>query len=151
MHINASINYFDILGIAKKTYGKLLTPLCRAYDLTRNELDVLLFLHNNPQYDRAADIVAHRGMAKSHVSLSVTSLEERGFLLRRFDDADRRIAHLSLTEQGLGIAREARQVQTQYFSGLYEGISPEEFQLWRRITEKVCENIRNFDKTLTSD
>lgn len=151
MHINASINYFDILGIAKKTYGKLLTPLCRAYDLTRNELDVLLFLHNNPQYDRAADIVAHRGMAKSHVSLSVTSLEERGFLLRRFDDADRRIAHLSLTEQGLGIAREARQVQTQYFSGLYEGISPEEFQLWGRITEKVCENIRNFDKTLTSD
>lgn len=151
MHINASINYFDILGIAKKTYGKLLTPLCRAYDLTRNELDVLLFLHNNPQYDRAADIVAHRGIAKSHVSLSVTSLEERGFLLRRFDDADRRIAHLSLTEQGLGIAREARQVQTQYFSGLYEGISPEEFQLWGRITEKVCENIRNFDKTLTSD
>lgn len=151
MHINASINYFDILGIAKKTYGKLLTPLCRAYDLTRNELDVLLFLHNNPQYDRAADIVAHRGMAKSHVSLSVTSLEERGFLLRRFDDTDRRIAHLSLTEQGLGIAREARQVQTQYFSGLYEGISPEEFQLWGRITEKVCENIRNFDKTLTSD
>ena len=151
MHINASINYFDILGIAKKTYGKLLTPLCRAYDLTRNELDVLLFLHNNPQYDRAADIVAHRGMAKSHVSLSVTSLEERGFLLRRFDDADRRIAHLSLTEQGLGIAREARQVQTQYFSGLYEGISPEEFQLWGRITEKVCENIRNFDKTLSSD
>lgn len=151
MQLNASINYFDIMGMAKKSYGKLLAPVCDAFGLTRNELDVLLFLHNNPGFDRAADIVAHRGMAKSHVSLSVTNLEERGFLLRRFDENDRRMAHLILTEQGRTAAGKARKVQEAFFASLYREVSEEEFALWGKITEKVCENIRNLDKTLTID
>ena len=146
-----NINYFDIMGMARKSYGKLLTPICRTYELTRNELDVLLFLHNNPGYDRAADVVAHRGMAKSHVSLSVSSLEKRKLLIRNFDASDRRTAHLVLTEQGSAIAAEARKAQQTYFTDLYQGITKEEFALWCQITEKVCQNIRNLDKTLTID
>jgi len=149
MQTTATIDYFDIMGMAKKSYAKLLAPLCKEFDLTRNELDVLLFLHNNPQFDRAADIVSRRGIAKSHVSLSVTNLEGRGHLLRRFDENDRRTAHLELTESGRAIAQEAREVQTRFFSELYREINPEEFALWGRITKKVCENIRNLDKTLT--
>ena len=151
MHIRASIDYFDIMGMAKKSYGKLMAPLCREHDLTRNELDVLLFLHNNPQFDRAADIVSHRGIAKSHVSLSVTGLEERNLLQRRFDENDRRTVHLALTAQGTAIAAQARELQTAFFTCLYQGVSREEFALWGKITEKVCENIRNLNKTLTLD
>lgn len=150
MEFNKEINYFDIMDTARKSYGKLLSPLCREFDLTRNELDVLLFLHNNPEYDRAADIVSHRGMAKSHVSLSVASLEERGMLLRNLDDQDRRIAHLLLTEEGRRIAAQARQLQDTFFHSLYRGVSEEEFALWGEITRKVCENIRFLDKSLTS-
>ncbi len=144
-------NYFDTMLRAQKGYARLLEPICREWNLTRNELDVLLFLHNNPQFDRAADIVTHRGMAKSHVSLSVASLEERELLLRTLDDKDRRIAHLELTEQGRAIADHARQLQKTFFAGLYQGVSQEEFALWGQVTKKVCENIRNLDKTLTYD
>ena len=151
MQISANFNYFDIMGMAKKSYGKLLTPICKKWNLTRNEMDVLLFLHNNPQYDRAADIVAYRGIAKSHVSLSVSHLESRGFLVRRFDKADRRTAHLELTEQGCDIAREAREIQLSFFSALYQGVTEEEFALWGEITAKVCDNIRRLDKTLINE
>ena len=80
----AGIDYFDILGMAKKGYSKLLAPICEEYGLTRNELDVLLFLHNNPEYDRAVDIVNNRGLSKSHVSLSISGLEEKGLLKKNF-------------------------------------------------------------------
>lgn len=151
MQFNASINYFDIMGMAKKNYSRLLEPVCRSWELTRNELDVLLFLYNNPEYDRAADIVSRRGIAKSHVSLSVTNLESRGILERHFDPADRRMAHLKLTQQGREIAAEARNVQARFFSGLYEGITEEEFAFWGQITRKVCDNIEKLNKTLTND
>lgn len=151
MNTEASINYFDIMNIAKKNYSRLMTPLCRTYDLTRNELDVLLFLYNNPQYDRAADIVAHRGIAKSHVSLSVANLEERGLLIRRFEPADRRTAHLALTRLGTEITEKAREVQNKFFTAIHEGISDEEFALWGSITRKVSANIQNLDKILTSE
>lgn len=150
MRFNASFNYFDIMSAAKKSYSKLLEPICRQWELTRNELDVLLFLYNNPEFDRAADIVSRRGIAKSHVSLSVSNLESRALLNRQFDVHDRRAAHLALTEQGRQIAAQARQVQMGYFAALYQGISEEEFEVWRKITQKVCDNIENFDKTLTN-
>ena len=138
----AELNYFDTVSSASKSYARMLEPICKERKLTRNELDILLFLHNNPGYDRAADIVSRRGIAKSHVSLGVASLEEKGLLLRRFSRQDRRTAHLELTEQGRVIAAQARERQGAYLSALYRGISPEEFEIWRNIVKKVRDNIK---------
>ena len=149
MHFGAAFNYFDVMAAAKKSYSRLLEPVCESWQLTRNELDVMLFLHNNPEFDRAADIVSRRGLAKSHVSLSVTNLEKRELLVRHYDEQDRRIAHLKLTETGAGIAEKARQKQLRFFSTLYEGITEEEFLLWRSVTEKVCGNIETLEKSLS--
>lgn len=143
-------NYLDASAKAQKSYGKRLEPVCRKWELTRNELDVLLFLYNNPQLDRAADIVVCRGIAKSHVSLSVTGLERRGLLLRRFEPTDRRTAHLQLTEQGSVIAQEGRDIQLRFFSRICKGVTEAEFDVWRKITQKVCENIENLDETSTN-
>lgn len=148
MHIGADFNYFDVVAAARKNYSKLLDPICKQWNLTRNELDILLFLHNNPEYDRAADIVSRRGITKSHVSMGVASLEEKGFLKRCYDENDRRTAHLKPENQGERIAAQARDMQMQYFSALYQGISREEFEIWRKITQKVCANIEHFDSTL---
>ena len=137
--------YFDMLNRSRKLYGRMLEPVCRKWDLTQNELDVLLFLHNNPGFDRAADIVTHRGMAKSHVSLSVTELVDRGLLERQFSSADRRTAHLRLTQNGTDIAAEAREAQKKFFSLLYTGITEEEFAIWQSITRRIQANITAFD------
>lgn len=141
MEIPLTASYFDIVGQAKKSYGRYLEPLCRSWKLTRNELDVLLFLYNNPDYDRAADIVHRRGIAKSHVSLSVSALEARGLLHRRFTPEDRRTAHLVLTENGRAVAAEGRAIQEQYFSRVFDGIAPEELARWQALTERVRANI----------
>ena len=76
-------------------------PICKKWDLTRNELDVLLFLANNPEFDRAVDIVNNRGLSKSHVSLSISNLERRGVLERIDDPDDRRTVHLRLLPQSM--------------------------------------------------
>ena len=145
MNLHMEFDYFESTASVKKSYFRLLEPVCQQWNLTRNELDVMLFLYNNPEYTRAADIVSHRGIAKSHVSLGVASLEEKGLLLRRFSEQDRRTAHLELQDQGRVIAAQAREKQIQYFSALYQGISPEEFEIWRNITQKVRDNIKNLD------
>ena len=145
MNFSQTANYFDIIGQAKKSYGKWLEPLCKKWGLTRNELDVLLFLYNNPGYDRAADIVTRRGIAKSHVSLSVAHLESLGLLTRSFEPADRRTAHLKLTEPAQIIAREGRESQVAFFHRIYADVSPEELAAWQTLTEKICRNIENLD------
>lgn len=140
--------YFDILSQSQKAYSRQLEPVCKKWNLTRSEVDVLLFLYNNPQYDRAADIVTRRGMTKSHVSMSVASLADRELLERRYSPVDRRTAHLRLLEAGEQIAMEAREAQRQFFRLLYVGLSPEELELWEKITHKVFENVENLSKTV---
>lgn len=138
--------YFDFLTQSQKIYSRYLEPVCKKWELTRSEIDVLLFLYNNPQYDRAADIVSHRGMAKSHVSLSVANLTELGLLKRHFSPVDRRNAHLSLTQRAIPIAEEARHAQIQFADLLYQGISQEELQIWNGIIQRVYENISTYTK-----
>ena len=133
--------YFDIMTQSQKLYNRQLEPVCKKWELTRNELDILLFLYNNPEYDRAADIVARRGIAKSHVSMSAASLESKGLIQRQFSQTDRRTAHLRLTDPGRVIAAEGRVAQKDFFNSIYQGITEEEMLLWRKITEKVTENI----------
>lgn len=142
---NMNMDYFETMLRARKGYGRVMDPICRQWDLTRNELDVILFLYNNPEFDRASDVALRRGMAKSHVSLSVTTLEEKGLLRRRPDPVDRRTVHLELLGDAGDIARQGRQAQRAFFSKIYAGLTEEEISLWMSLMEKVSQNIAQLD------
>ena len=141
-------NYFDIMAKAQKGYARLLDPICKKWDLTRNELDVLLFLANNPEYDRAVDIVNNRGMSKSHVSLSINGLEEKGLLLRKDDPADKRTVHLKLTQKAADIIEAGRLAQKRFFSYLHQGVTQEQIDLMVEFGKKVNENIANIEEVI---
>ena len=142
---NMRMDYFETMLRARKGYSRVMDPVCEQWNLTRNEMDVILFLYNNPAYDRASDVAARRGMAKSHVSLSVSSLEEKGLLTRRIDPADRRTVHLTLMGEAEDIAIQGRDAQKIFFGKIYKGLSEEEIAAWTRIAEKVSNNIANLD------
>ena len=141
-------NYFDTMARAQKGYARLLEPICKKWNLTRNELDVILFLANNPAYDRAVDIVNHRGLSKSHVSMSINSLESRGLLLRTPDPKDRRTVHLQLTDKAREITDVGCRVQKQFMDYLHQGVTEEQLELMRLFAERVYENIQNIEEVI---
>ena len=141
-------SFFDMALRAQKSYNRLMEPVCRKWNLTHNELDVLLFLANNPQQDRAVDIVRGRGMSKGHVSMSLGSLEEHGLVTRREDAADRRTVHLALTQAAGEIVEDGRQVQRQFVARLNRGVTPEESETVWAVTQKMAENIRQLEREL---
>ena len=130
----------DLKIINQKVYRRFLEPVGEKYNLNRAELDVLLFLANNPGYDTATDIVEYRGLVKSHVSTAVAKLEERGFLTRSFQNGNRRTVHLTLTEAAAPIVEEGRRGQQEYVKILHKGISDEEMDLLKSILKKIMMN-----------
>ena len=140
------LEYFDRVSCVKKLYVRALEPVCARWELTRNEMDVLLFLYNNPQFDRAADIVTHRGIAKSHVSLAVQSLEARGYLQRETEHSDRRTVHLRLTQAAAAAADAGREVQQRFFGQLFDGLTDREAALWQAVQDKIGSNIKKMEE-----
>lgn len=140
--------YFETVLRAQKSYGRLMEPVCRKWGMTRNELDVLLFLANNPSQTRAVDIVRGRGMSKGHVSLSLRSLEARGLVTRRENGADHRAVHLALTDEAREITEDGGLAQREFICRIRDGITPEESAVMQSVTRKLEENIRRMEQEL---
>ena len=133
---------------AQKGYGRLMEPIWKKLDLNRIELDVLLFLANNPEYDRAVDIVNNRGLSKSHVSLSITNLEKRGLLTREEDPADHRTVHLKLSESSREITETGRMAQKRFFTYLHQDVTQEQVDMMVEFARRVSENIKNIEEVI---
>ena len=61
----------------KKYYTVQFEGAAAAYGLNQLEIDILLFLHNNPELCTASDICRYRALAKSNVSAAVERLRRR--------------------------------------------------------------------------
>ena len=101
------------------------------------EMDVVLFLTNNPGCDTARDVTELRGLAKSQVSAAVELLVKRGLLSRTPDGVDRRVVHLMLTERGKALGREGQKIQVACLDVLFGGLNGEETARFQTLLEKV--------------
>ena len=125
----------------RKLYCSLFTPLLERRGLTQLEMDILLFLANNPEYDTARDIVEKRHLAKSHVSVGIDALAGRGLLARQMREGNRKTIHLVLTEAAAPIVEEGRAVQRQYGETLLAGFTEEEKEELFRLLDQIGENV----------
>lgn len=134
----------DFLAITnqfQKVYGGKISKIAADYDMTKVEIDVLLFLYNNPQYNTAKEIVEVRHIAKSYVSKAVDLLVKRGYLCVKEDATDRRVVHLTILDDASGVVEQARKVQEDVLKVLLEGITEEELLAFEKIMRKMAENI----------
>lgn len=133
-------SFWDDMAAMRSLYGTQMDAASRACGLARVELEILLFLANNPQYDTATDIVERRCISKAHVSQSVKSLEQRGYLERRYAGDNRRTIHLHLLACAQPTVDAGREAQVRCLAALLEGFSPAEKELFRSYLTRISDN-----------
>ena len=132
---------------AKKLYNVTMDQAAKKMSVTRTEIDILLFLANNPQYDTAADIVRVRHLTKSHVSTSVASLVRTGMLERVYKEGNSKTIHLNIMPSAQKIINEGRSAQEEFIGVLLDGIDSKDLRLVSRVLEHMGENIaKAFDE-----
>lgn len=114
--------FFGRVALLRRLYTRRFAELLRETGLNQAEMDVLLFLANNPPYDTARDIVRRRGLAKSHVSAAVESLAEKGLLARVYRDGNRKTVHLELSLPRRGRIARGQALQTAFFDECWQGL-----------------------------
>ena len=121
-------------------YDKVSLPVRDKFGLTFMEFIVIMFLANNREYKKASDIVEVLGIAKSHVSMTILSLEERGLLERTMDPCDKRSSILELKNTE-AIVEEGRKAQNKFMEILLDGLEEKEVMDTKKSFEKIEENI----------
>lgn len=128
----------------KTLYAKCVGSVCRKHNITRIELDILLFLSNNPAYDTATDIVEVRYLSKSQVSSAVKHLEACGYLRKEYAEDNRKTAHLRVCDTAAGIVADGQAAQEVFFNIMMRGISREEVDGMKRCMDHIFENINQY-------
>ena len=121
-------------------YELFTRKVCDRYQLTQMEYDILMFLHNNPQYNTAAEIVKIRKSTKSHVSTSLRMLEEKGLIEKRQSEDNKKYVAIILLDKAKTIVNEGIAVQKQFARDILDGLSDEEMDKCKAVFEKIYEN-----------
>lgn len=124
-------------------YTATVAPVCEKYGLTYMEFTVLMFLANNPQFDTASEIVKYRHLTKSHVSMSIRSLEDKGLLKGEHHEPNRKTIHLTVLDAADAIVSDGRGAQQTFGKILFDRFSDSEYKQLTSFMRRIDENIAN--------
>ena len=125
----------------KRAYDSVFRPVMARHGLTRNEVDVLLFLANNPGRDTARDICTYRKLKPAIVSFHVDKLAREGYLLRQAVPGDRRKCRLVPTEKAVPVIAQGRALQERFSRQLVRGLTAEDAAHFERCLTIIGDNM----------
>lgn len=125
-----------------KLYEKYLEDVQMKYRLSHIEIAIIGFLYNNPERDTAADIVERRMLPKGNVSAGVETLVQKGLLMRRQDQTDRRKIHLSLLEKAVPIVQEIEEINKKFRRQIFKNLSNDDLKTYEKTTDFILENLK---------
>ena len=137
----------DLISLAaqvKKLYVSCCRQVCKKYDITQTEFDVLEYLSTGSSSDTSAEIARNRQIQKANVCTAVDRLIAKGYLTRRPDEKDKRLIHLSLTAEAGMPCIEIMQAKEDFMSKLTSLLSEHELENLTAIADRLA----SYDKKL---
>ena len=123
------------------SYYELLSGrVCDQYGLTQMEYDILMFLHNNPQHNTVAEIVKVRKSTKSHVSISLKNLENKGLVERIQSETNKKHIEIVLLDKAELIVEAGINAQKEFAQDVLSGLTEEEKRMCINVFNKICNN-----------
>ena len=141
---------FENITSFKNLYISVMSPVCGKHDLTYMELTVLMFLHNNPNHDTATEIVKLRRLTKSHVSISVRALINKGYLAGDQNPNDRRTIHLRITDKAASVISDGTEAQRNFGEIMFAGFSNDDLAKMNEYVLRITNNVSSYESDVDS-
>ncbi|MGY5012520.1 MarR family winged helix-turn-helix transcriptional regulator [Streptomyces sp. 900105755] len=124
-HPGLDTSPMELIGLLKHATGLLnrsVEPLYAGAPLTAPELDMLIPLRHATEPFIARSLAERLGLSRAGVSKTLGRLEQRGFVARTPNPADRRAALVTITEAGAKAVDELFPRQLSVEIGLLHGL-----------------------------
>ena len=111
------------------------------FDLNLTAWRVMLTVADRPGIT-AQELSDYSGLDKMIVSRAVRGLEEQGRLVREGSESDRRMRHLSLTDEGWRVYAKVARAAVAREAQIYDRLSARELATLRRLLKKLSRQAR---------
>lgn len=130
----------------RRVYVNEFTQRFQEKKFSPNELDLMLFLSNNPSINTSSQLCTCLNVSKALICRSVDSLTAGGFLTSVPDRQDRRVQHLFLTESAAPIIEKIRSIRTELDQEILSGIPKESLEQMEQTMQKILERFQQKEK-----
>ena len=127
----------------KKLIAKKVEPIIQEYQLRPVEMDILVFLDREKNFDTAKGIMQKKHLSKAHISKSIDNLRTKGFIYINEDENDHRVLHISLTDKSKEVVSKVISVYEECKDIMQKNISSEELEIVKQVIIKINQNIND--------
>lgn len=117
----------------------------RAFNSTgvyRSQHRVLMCISDNPNISQK-DLAQMNDVSTATMAVTLSKLENGGYICRAVDKSDKRINQIVLTEKGEQVVRKSRHIFREVERGMFEGFSEEDFAVMCGLLARILENLSN--------
>jgi DNA-binding MarR family transcriptional regulator len=129
-------------GDFKHLLDTQLDEIKKKYDLKKVEIEVLFFLSKCGSENTPTDITKRLNLNRGHVSQAIDVLLRRKLIAAVPDEKDRRCMHYTITTNAVPVIDEIANVKKRMDEQILKGITAEEMENYKKISEKMLKNIR---------
>lgn len=132
--------------LIRKAKDKIFADIVKKYNLTSNEINILIFLNENID-NTATNIVNELLFTKSHVSFSIENLTKKGYIAKYVDDKNKKVVHLKLTDKSIPILKETNIKSKEFRDLMLNNISEEDKKIMEKVFKQMNENVNHILNT----
>ncbi len=137
---------YEHLLTIRQVYDKATDRVCKKYSLKHRELDILMYLNDHPTQATATDIVKKENLSKSHVSISLRALEERGLVSGEYKGANHRTIYLRLNDSATEIIAEGNEARREFAESMVSDFTSEEKKELCSYLDRLRRNLLSLSK-----
>jgi DNA-binding MarR family transcriptional regulator len=129
-------------GYFKRLLDLQLDEIKKEHDLKKVEIEVLFYLSKCGSENTPTDITKRLNLNRGHVSQAIDSLLKKNLIAAVADEKDRRCMHYMITTNAVLVIDEIANVKKKMDEQILKGITKDEIDVYKKITEKMIRNIR---------
>lgn len=129
-------------GDFKRLIDMQFDEIKKKHGLKKVEIEVLFFLSKCGNENTPTDITKRLNLNRGHVSQAIDALLKKELIVAAADAQDRRCMHYTITTNAVAVIDEIANAKEKMDRQILNGITEEELELYKKISNKMIKNIR---------
>lgn len=129
---------FHAINLQRKVY---FSEILAEPDLNLMELELIVFLHEQPDSNTFTHIMKAKDYAKSHISTAINHLVQCGYIKKTTDSTNKKVHNLHLLDKSAPVIAQYYQCTQRFQENAFAGLDGRDLEIFQQVIRQINENL----------